>query len=523
MRQIKFSTFFLGFLLVTFSVAWILFLPIQFGGAAAYVIIDGNSMEPVYQTGDLVIVRREASYSVGDIVTYYNLDLKQNVIHRIVGIEADHYIFQGDHNAWLDDDQPTFDRLIGKAWLHLPGVGRWLSKLQTPVGITVLAVLALLIVLSLFFTNDRQMRARRAKMLSGSRLVSFSFDFPQGDAAMRKMGRQLEKLIFVFVVFLGVSLFLGLTAFTRPETLEGSSVVEYVQIGRFSYQAQAAPGVYDTSGPQTGDPVFLKAACQVDLNFVYSLAGQTFSGLEGEVALRAEIHDLNGWVRSYPLAPVTRFSTATATVQATLDPCQIISNLREIEALTGVSRPFYTLLIVPEVKFSGEALGRPITDAFAPELQFYLDDYQMYPVSEFPEVDAFAPYQVGQMSFSNRQANQIQLPFFALEVSLARWLALAGLLLSLGLGALLVFLTLRELQTDPSIGISLRYGTLIVDVTQVSFDLRAKEIMVASFEDIVKLAERNSTAILHLRRLNEHEFLVEGNSVVYRYRVPHRR
>ena len=158
--------------------AWILFLPIQFGGAAAYVIIDGNSMEPVYHKGDLVIVRREAAYCVGDIVTYYNLDLKRNVIHRIVGLEANRFVMQGDNNGWVDDDRPTPDRVIGKAWIFLPGLGTWLAKLQTPLGLTVLAVIALLMVLSLFLSKDRLVRARRAKMLSGSRLVSFAFDFP---------------------------------------------------------------------------------------------------------------------------------------------------------------------------------------------------------------------------------------------------------------------------------------------------------------------------------------------------------
>ena len=122
---------------------------------------------------------------------------------------------------------------------------------------------------------------------------------------------------------------------------------------------RAEAGVYDTDGPQTGDPIFLKTSCQINLTFAYSLAGQTFSGLNGKLSLRAEAHDLNGWVRSFPLAPAAEFSTSTATVQAALNPCQIMSSLREIEARTGVSRPSYTLLIIPEVSFSGEALGRP--------------------------------------------------------------------------------------------------------------------------------------------------------------------
>ena len=44
-------------LLVGMATAWIIFAPMQFGGQVAYVIVNGNSMEPLYQPGDLVIVR----------------------------------------------------------------------------------------------------------------------------------------------------------------------------------------------------------------------------------------------------------------------------------------------------------------------------------------------------------------------------------------------------------------------------------------------------------------------------------
>jgi signal peptidase I len=524
MRQIKFSSFFAGFVLVAVLLTWIIFLPMQFGGATAYVIIDGNSMEPVYHQGDLVIVRRQAGYRVGEIVTYHNLDLDRNVIHRIVGLQDGRFVLQGDNNSWLDDDQPTPDRVIGKAWIHIPGLGKWLSKLQTPLGVTILAVIAGLIILSLFISRDRRIRARRDKYLSGSRLVSFSFDFPQGDAVMRNIGRQLETLVFVLVILLGLSLFLAFSSFTRPENLDSSSAIEYFQVGKFTYQASAREGIYDPGGPQTGDPVFLKAACQVTLNFNYSLIGTTISDVSGEISLRAETRDLNGWVRSFPLAAPVAFSDSNTLIQASFNPCEMMASLREIEASTQLSRPFYTLVIIPEVSFTGQSLGRPIEGTFSPELKFYLDDYQMYVLSsEFPGIDPYAPYLVGKMNFSNQQPNLVQLPFFSITVRLARILAIIGLVLSLGLGAFVTVLILREIQTDPSIGISLRYGTLIVDVNEISFDIRSRLIKVDAFEDIVKLAERNSTAIMHLRRKDEHEFLVEGNSVVYSYRVPHRR
>ena len=46
--------------LVLTAAIWIAFAPIQMGGSLAYVIVNGNSMEPNFHIGDLVIVRPTA-------------------------------------------------------------------------------------------------------------------------------------------------------------------------------------------------------------------------------------------------------------------------------------------------------------------------------------------------------------------------------------------------------------------------------------------------------------------------------
>jgi hypothetical protein len=95
-----------------------------------------------------------------------------------------------------------------------------------------------------------------------------------------------------------------------------------------------------------------------------------------------------------------------------------------------------------------------------------------------------------------------------------------GILASLILGGYVlrnVYIAVRE---DPAVGIILRYGNMIVEVKEVSFDLRLKEIVVDSIGSLVKLAERNATTVMRLQRPTEDVFLVEGNSVVYRYSLP---
>ncbi len=47
-----------AFLIVIVITAWVLFVPLQLGGQAAYVIVTGNSMEPGFHLGDLVVVHQ---------------------------------------------------------------------------------------------------------------------------------------------------------------------------------------------------------------------------------------------------------------------------------------------------------------------------------------------------------------------------------------------------------------------------------------------------------------------------------
>src|SRR6476469_5419006 len=100
-RRSWFAKFTSALLLMLFAAAWFAFAPIQFGGQAAFVIVNGNSMEPLYHRGDLVIIRAQPDYQVGDIVTYRHPQIGP-VIHRIIGRDVEHFVFKGDHNDFID-------------------------------------------------------------------------------------------------------------------------------------------------------------------------------------------------------------------------------------------------------------------------------------------------------------------------------------------------------------------------------------------------------------------------------------
>ena len=103
-------------LIITLAVVWFFWLrPTNLGGPATFVIVSGVSMEPTLYSGDLVILHEQPEYQVGDIVAYKVTN--GNVIHRIVGVEGERFILQGDNN--------------------IPDAGEWMEKLQEPLWLAV--------------------------------------------------------------------------------------------------------------------------------------------------------------------------------------------------------------------------------------------------------------------------------------------------------------------------------------------------------------------------------------------------
>jgi signal peptidase I len=128
----------IGLSLVLAIAAWVVFAPVQIGGRAAYVIVDGNSMEPLLQRGDLVILRQTTDYQVGDVITYRHPDLGP-VIHRITAREGDRFVLQGDNTTWIDSHKPVANEIIGEMWVRLPHAGQIVVGFRTPLGAALLA------------------------------------------------------------------------------------------------------------------------------------------------------------------------------------------------------------------------------------------------------------------------------------------------------------------------------------------------------------------------------------------------
>ncbi len=86
----------------------------------ALAVVEGRSMEPTLQPGDLIVIVKRISpkdIAVGDVVVYRRGGTL--IIHRVIRIEGDALITKGDNN-WLPDPPVKFQAVLGKV-LELGG------------------------------------------------------------------------------------------------------------------------------------------------------------------------------------------------------------------------------------------------------------------------------------------------------------------------------------------------------------------------------------------------------------------
>lgn len=107
--------------------------PTSLGGCTTLTVVSGESMEPTYSTGDVVLARC-GEPEVGDVIVYQPEGYGGvRIIHRVVGGDPTGWIAQGDNNSWLDPFEPGNDEVLGVARLHLPRVGLAARALMNPI------------------------------------------------------------------------------------------------------------------------------------------------------------------------------------------------------------------------------------------------------------------------------------------------------------------------------------------------------------------------------------------------------
>jgi signal peptidase len=490
---------FLNIILFTGLVlVWIAFAPARIGGQASYVMVNGVSMEPGYHTGDLVIVRKAETYQVGDVVTYRDAEMGAYVIHRIIAIEQGQVILQGDNNSWIDAYHPAPDEIIGKQWIHVPKLGRMMQWLRAPVNLS----LTILLLGGVLMTGmiSKPPHGQKGKSRPATRLGGMF------EGALTLLG-------LLFLGFLGLSIF----AFTRPLTRTAGGI-PYQQESNYFYSAAGTPGVYDTEMVRSGEPVFPKLTCFLNIGFTYNILGGPFQDVTGSHQMYARIMDEeSGWQRTIPLIQQTAFTGASYSTMTSLDLCQLTSLVNLVEKETSLHANAYTIEIVTDIAFTAGMSGQIIRDTFDPTLAFKFNKVHLYLADTNAESNPMHITKQGLAVSSNVEANTLSLPGWEPTIGSIRVFALLGLGMSLGGLVIMGFLVFNATRQNEEVLIRLRYGSLLMDVYEQNLERTSSVIDVTSIKDLANLAERQNTMILHMTLNFLHYYMVQSNGVTYRY------
>jgi signal peptidase len=200
-------------------------------GRTKLLVVQTGSMEPTIPIGSLVVTRPASSYAVGDVVTY-RLG-KNYVTHRVVEIVNGAYRTKGDANNSPDGNLVLPSTIVGKLFVSLPHVGRFINFVKTPLGFSLLIVVpALWVVLQEIRTIGHELAKMELAKLRGSRTLKAKRSKPKRPTPLQRRrkiggGKQWQQTVQAAVVLLLTlgSLLGGTKAYFSNVGLSSNNVV----------------------------------------------------------------------------------------------------------------------------------------------------------------------------------------------------------------------------------------------------------------------------------------------------------
>lgn len=77
------------------------------------LIVKSNSMSPVFNKNDIIIIQEQKEYKIGDIVTY-KANNGSIITHRIIEKDENEIYTKGDNNNTKDENPICIDDIKGK-------------------------------------------------------------------------------------------------------------------------------------------------------------------------------------------------------------------------------------------------------------------------------------------------------------------------------------------------------------------------------------------------------------------------
>ena len=491
-----------GLAVAFLAVVWIALAPVQLGGSTSYALIVGTSMEPKLHRGDLAVVRAQSDYGVGDVILFRDSTLGRDVLHRIVARSGDRFVTKGDNNTYRDAYRPAAGDVHGRLAAIGPGVGRPLEWLRTPWHAALLVALTALFALTVGSGAGVAARGRGRPAAVLARRPAQSFPASR------------EAILAGALGAIGVLAFVALIAWTKPATRPVAQQA-YVQQGTWQYRAESARAeVYSDGAADTGEPVFLRLAHDVDVTFGWRLDTELAHTVSGTAGLDAVLSDGRGWQRRFALVPVRGFSGDDVQLAGRLDLDRVRAAAARVERLTGAGTTTWSVRLEPRVGAAATIDGRSVPLAFDSPLAFTLDPVRLQPDLGESSLDtAVAPRIAGTLD--RAEANELA---FGFDVGFVRWLALLGIAAALAVAAWARSGVRPSARPDDHALIAHRLGDLLVEAAPPA-RAQGRLVELDGADGLLRVAEATGRLVLHARTPLGHEYVVDDGVTVYRFRT----
>jgi len=512
--------------------SWFVWLrPATLGGDVSYVIVDGRSMEPTYQDGDLVLVRRASGYEAGDVIAFRaggRFDDPTRIIHRIVGGTPDGFTTQGDNRDRTDPWSPTADDIIGKAELHVPKAGTVASAIARPEFFAAAGGAAVVL------GGTRRRRRRRPQLgeprpaepertMQDTATVTGS---GQGTAPSTRWARMTQpRWAFVGLV-LSVLLTIPTLAMTwsalrAPDTtsrIEPTGVVD-AAIG-LDYRFTGMPSPVYPDGTVTAerspagaltpsDPLYSRLLDRLEVTVGFRAEDEGAEQLRATGGFDIAVATPGGWSTELDGVEPTPVPGQTSDA-ISLDLDAIAAQVAAVGDLTGVGGDAYTITITPTLDVRATADGAVVDEQLVAPMIFTVegnlvtaDATEVTRTSELTRtVTEGATYTLGPWDVSTQTARALLSGLALVLVAGIVWFA-SVLFGGLGLG-------------EPA-RIAARYRSQIVDVAAATAP-PGPAVMVGGIDELARIAKVEQSVILH-EDLGDgaHRYRVFLGSVTYEY------
>lgn len=180
------TTFYAIFIILLLGVAGLFLaslLPIP--GNVQIKIVKSGSMEPAIHTGSVVVLKPQASYAVGDIITFgEDTGTQIPTTHRIIEVRNEgsqtFYMTKGDANEDPDNVQIAKSEVEGRVLFSVPYAGYVLDFAKQPIGFALMIGLpAAMIILDEMMRIFQEVRRMKGGKKTKKKEVSAAPEAPR--------------------------------------------------------------------------------------------------------------------------------------------------------------------------------------------------------------------------------------------------------------------------------------------------------------------------------------------------------